>query len=927
VTLCLDQFEDYYRAVHQHKPFRWQTRLLERVVASGWPTLLDLPTGSGKTSALDVALFSLALDAMRPALERTVPRRVVLVVDRRVVVSQASRHAEKIERSLRKARSGVLVEVREALRALAPSNEPDAPVLHVAELRGGIARDEAWAKRPDLPLLAASTVDQVGSRLLFRGYGVGVNSASIHAGLLGNDVLLLLDEVHLSEPFRQTLAAIKEFYQSSKSLLPNRWNVVEMSATPGSNHRDVFGLVPDDRRDDVLRVRLEAAKIAALDVVRVRGEEATAQATFADALAERALALVDAGRRRVAVVVNRVNAARRIARTLSERNGIDVDLITGRMRPYDRDRWLKDVQALLTVERSGEGPPRIIVATQCIEAGADFDFDALVTECASLDALRQRFGRLNRQGRRPLVDAVIAIRSDQVSSQDPVYGEALYRTWTWLKSLPLVDFGIDTMDPQVRGLTEAQRRELLSARTDAPILLPIHLDLWSQTSQHPFPEPGLSTFLHGPQRGEPEVAVLWRADLTPDTREEAYAEVLEAVPPASAEALSLPLRVLKAWLDGATADLADVESARFETSESTGNARRALWWSQRRATWMGAGDLEENDLDGVYVLPAELGGLWRGNWDLSAAELVEDVGDEVQWDQRGWRVRRLHSEVLGRPGPGSVLEGEEEDQIAEWLEKIGGTDPTLAWCAEKPWRLIKANGGYILRARRRDTRKPSERQTGAGDEASFIGKAVPLGQHLDDVERWARTLATNVGLPASVVRDLALAGRLHDLGKADRRFQSLLAGGSPISAATGQLLAKSGSDRSDRRAAGRARKRSGYPRGARHELMSLALIADHPSIREEAQDWELVQHLVASHHGWCRPFAPAIDDDDPVEVVVNDGSVELRGVSNHGLASLDFGVADRFWRLQRSYGWWGLAWLEAILRLADHRASEEEERG
>jgi CRISPR-associated endonuclease/helicase Cas3 len=103
--------------------------------------------------------------------------------------------------------------------------------------------------------------------------------------------------------------------------------------------------------------------------------------------------------------------------------------------------------------------------------------------------------------------------------------------------------------------------------------------------------------------------------------------------------------------------------------------------------------------------------------------------------------------------------------------------------------------------------------------------------------------------------------------------------------------------------------------------MSTALLAPHAEDAGDV-DFELLLHLVASHHGRCRPFAPVVEDAAPVEVRYEDWQVS----SDHELEGVGSGVSERFWRLTRRYGWYGLAYLECVMRLADQRESEAEQK-
>lgn len=952
-------------------PFPWQARLVDQTAArveAGesrlLPDLLDLPTGAGKTSILDVVVFLQALDAARPPEQRRVPRRTVFVVDRRIVVDQVDAHARALGQRLRDAVAdpGIIGEVARALRSLHGSDRE--PPLRVGSLRGGIVRDETWARRPDTPVVLTSTVDQVGSRLLFRGYGVSDGVKPIHAGLLGTDTLFVLDEVHLAVPFAQTLEMIGSRYRARGTVdLPARWQVVHMSATapPGSTPVR-FNLGEDDRNPRVapaLARRLGARKPA--DLVTGSG---SGDAAFARLAAAQVSELLEGGQHRtVLVVANRVSRAVACWQLLSEQarggrpgvlQGAGVELVTGRMRAVERAAVLDRITPWVASGTPAPQAPLIVVATQAVEAGADLDFDALVTECASLDALRQRFGRVDRLGscaERGITarGAVIGLGPEvKDSGKDPVYGSALAATWAALVRSGdgrTIDFGAG-FPTDLAGDSA-----LLPSRAQAPYLFAEHVDAWSHTSPIPDPDPDPGLWLHGLDPSDPDVSLVWRADVTTDLLAGASAdpdtlagliEHITALPPGPSETLALPASQVRSWLRGApTPQLADADAAPAQEAVTEDVPRVALALRGESSAVLLPSRIRPGD---VLVVPAAYGGVGvHGSWDPDATNPVPDVAEVDQIGPlRSRPVLRVNDLVLGLPVP-SALDGETAAQTSERLRAFcaGAVDspaasswsPALRRSAEavtcsRGAQLSISRGplGWVVATRDRlDTRSGEIRsdvdETSEG--SSFAAVRISLRDHTEGVAAQVRQTAINCGLPGGIVEDLELAALLHDIGKLDPRFQALLAYPDP---APVEPLGKSAHG-NDRRLRATARAMSSLPKGFDHAVTGAAIGDQHPELVSTAHDRDLVLHLLGAHHGQCRPFARPVPDTfaEPIRVQWAGTLIDMPATPEG--TGFDPGPAERFFRVQQRYGWYGLAWLEAILRLGDWYRSEQEQIG
>src|ERR1700728_611921 len=276
----LQSFPESFYSLTGYPPMRWQDRLFGQLIDGKFPSALDLPTGLGKTSVMAIWLAARTLagdDALR-----AIPRRLGYIVDRRAVVDQATEEAEKLRDALNcddnpesKAEhlKGLPPDKKEqafsVLRALKKSLGINRLNLPISTLRGAYVDNREWLDNPAAPAIIVGTVDMIGSRLLFEGYGVSRKMRPYHAGLLGADTLIVLDEAHLVPPFEallwQMASGAERFgsrAESDTGLVPP-FKLLPLSATgraPPASDRSAatsaFRLEDEDLSDPIVRGRL-----------------------------------------------------------------------------------------------------------------------------------------------------------------------------------------------------------------------------------------------------------------------------------------------------------------------------------------------------------------------------------------------------------------------------------------------------------------------------------------------------------------------------------------------------------------------------------------------------------------------------------------------------------------------------------------------
>jgi CRISPR-associated endonuclease/helicase Cas3 len=856
-------FAKRFEALTGNAPFPWQERLFLWFLSDKTlPTDVSLPTGTGKTSIMAIWLLALAAKSSADSRQISIPRRLIWVVNRRVVVDQATDEAARMRERIKDLAIVELDPIRSALMELC--GETSGDVLGISTLRGQFEDNAEWRGDPSRPAVIVGTVDMIGSRLLFSGYGVGFRAKPLHAGFLGQDALLVHDEAHLEPAFQELLTAIREEQKRCGEF--GAFHVMALSATSRAQNgafglteveKDVPNKIPDQSETPlhVIWRRQGAKKQLSLHIV---------QKELTDDIAAEALKLANQACA-VLVFARTVEDVEKIAGKLKAKKQ-QAQQLTGTLRGWERDRLVNRDPIFSRFLRQAQ-PAAATVYLVCTSAGGvgvNISADHLICDLSPFDSMVQRFGRVNRFGDRD--DTQIHIfHPAQADFKDDELDRRRQKTLALLKKLD--------GDGSPKAIGELMKAEdCQAAFTPPPTILPatdILFDAWALTTiKGKLPgRPPVERYLHGVSDEPPETRVAWREEVGVIT-----GDLLKQNPPGDLLE-DYPLKPHE-WLR----DRSDRVHKRLSKL-----AERLREKSESVPVWLLADDdsVEELTLEKVasskkerienctVLLPPSAGGLSEEGSLDSDSDKANDVADMWQ-DAKGNQCR---NRVW-------------DDKITEMrLIRTIDTDPD----AED-----EADDDEEEASRRRYWNWYERPKSADNDGSEKSARAVTLQDHTKDVVTNAMRIVDHLPLRGELSEAIKLAAKFHDLGKGRQVFQTNIGNPGCI-----PLLAKSG------------KKTQPYKANEnfRHEFASLLGLQKDPELLGLTHDMqELVLHLVAVHHGYGRPHFPADKAYDP----------EATDEMNSIVAGQ---VPQRFARLQRQYGRWGLAYLESLLRAADYAAS------
>lgn len=861
-------FESTFAALTGNKPFPWQQELYQRFAKGDLPSSCNLPTGLGKTSVVAVWLIALANHPDK------MPRRLVYVVNRRTVVDQTTDEVAKYRRNLEAA--GLYDGLRKMCAIDLNANDPP---LALSTLRGQFADNREWSADPCRPAVIVGTVDMIGSRLLFSGYGVGFKPRPLHAGFLGQDVLLVHDEAHLEPAFQRLIEEIQKEQNEREQTGTLPWrklHVMALTATgrqQAASHNQMLELTDEEKQPcdsipdppaeplHVVWKRIQARKALSLSPVDDEKKQ------LADAIASQALqdGFTSSGNA-ILIFARTVENVEKIVEKL-QRAKQQVQRLTGTIRGLERDGLLKDPIFARFLPTSNR-PPGVtpaegtvyLVCTSAGEVGVNISADHLVCDLTTFESMAQRFGRVNRFGDRSDTK-IYVVHPNQFDDEDP-YEQSRQKTLELLQKLD------GDASPAALGKLDPQARQ--EAFSPAPTILPVTdilLDAWSLTSiRESLPgRPPVEPYLHGIAEWQPpETHVAWREEvgvITGDLLKQYQPEdLLEDYPLKPHELLrDRSDRVLDhlktiakrhpdmpAWI---VQDFGKVQVLTLQEIADNQDKNQLNYHIVLLSP--SAGGLQNGLLSGDSENANDVADLWLDDQGQPLRVRVWDDDPEVDQKTQGMRLVRV---IDTRPDFDE--EGSEEET------------PTRRY-----W-------SWYVRPRVADD-----------DASKTAPQFIRWDDHTQQVTSYVIKIADKLTLPEDLKKALELAARFHDLGKKRELWQRSIGNPKPT-----DWLAK-------------GRKPRDTNEHYRHEFGSLIDLESEHEFQELSDEMkDVVRHLIAVHHGRGRPHFPAEEIFDP----------EPKGQDVTAIAAE---VPRRFARLQRKFGRWGLAYLESLLRAADYAAS------